>query len=267
MKSLKELRNLDGRSALVTGGAGHIGLAAAEALLELGASLALLDSDTAACETRAAELGRRFQVAVLPLTCDLRDEGQTRTAIQAAIDGLDGLDILIHAAGYIGTTDAPGWAVRFEEQTADAWDAAFAVNLKSAFVMTQTGRDALARSGHGSVIFLSSIYGLVGPDERLYEDTSMVTPAGYSASKGGLLALTRHLATILAPKVRVNAITPGGVWREQPVSFRAKYEARSPLGRMAVEEDIKGAVAYLASDLSAYVTGQNIVVDGGWTAW
>ena len=267
MRSLTQLQNLDGRRALVTGGAGHIGRTAAQTLLELGARVALLDIDTAACETVAEELGRQFDVDLLPLTCDLTDEAQTRVATQGAIDGLDGLDVIVHSAGYVGTTRVPGWAVEFAEQTGDAWDAAFSVNLKSAFTMTQTGRNALARSGHGSVIFISSVYGLLGPDERLYEGTSMVTPAGYSASKSGLLGLMRHLATTMAPEVRINAITPGGIWREQSASFRQRYEARTPLGRMAAEEDIKGAIAYLASDLSAYVTGQNIVVDGGWTAW
>ena len=95
----------------------------------------------------------------------------------------------------------------------------------------------------------------------------MANPAGFGASKGGLLQLTRYLATTLAPRVRVNCISPGGVWRDQPSGFRERYESRTPLGRMATEEDIKGAVAYLASDLSAYVTGQNLVVDGGWTIW
>mgnify|MGYP001558703928 FL=1 len=95
----------------------------------------------------------------------------------------------------------------------------------------------------------------------------MANPAGYGASKAGLLQLARHLATTLAPRIRVNAISPGGVWRGQPQAFHARYEARTPLKRMAVEEDVKGAVAYLASDLSAYVTGHNLLVDGGWTAW
>jgi len=101
----------------------------------------------------------------------------------------------------------------------------------------------------------------------LYEGTKMANPAGYNASKGGLLQLTRYLATIMAPKIRVNAISPGGVWRNQPESFKRRYEKRTPLRRMACEEDMKGAVAYLAGDLSAYVTGHNLVVDGGWTAW
>lgn len=95
----------------------------------------------------------------------------------------------------------------------------------------------------------------------------MANPVGYGVSKGGLLQLMRYLATMLAPRVRVNAIAPGGVWRNQPETFRSRYAARTPLERMASEEDLKGAIAYLASDLSAYVTGHNLVVDGGWTAW
>ena len=114
---------------------------------------------------------------------------------------------------------------------------------------------------------VASIYGLVGPDWRLYEGTEIGNPAAYSASKGGLLQLTRWLATTLAPDVRVNSITPGGVFRDTPEPFLSRYLSRTPLGRMATEEDFKGAIAYLASDLSAYVTGQNLVVDGGWTAW
>jgi NAD(P)-dependent dehydrogenase (short-subunit alcohol dehydrogenase family) len=101
----------------------------------------------------------------------------------------------------------------------------------------------------------------------MYEGTSMGSRASYAASKGGLLQLTRWLATVMAPKVRVNMITLGGVWSNQPESFSSQYTSRTPLGRMAVEEDIKGSVAYLASDLSAYVTGQNLIIDGGYTVW
>lgn len=111
------------------------------------------------------------------------------------------------------------------------------------------------------------MYGHVGPDMRLYAGTTMANPVGYGASKGGLLQLTRYLSTLLAPHVRVNAISPGGIWRGQPDAFHEQYRQRTPMGRMATEEDMKGAVAYLASDLSAFVTGHDLVVDGGWTAW
>lgn len=125
----------------------------------------------------------------------------------------------------------------------------------------------LEKSRAGSVINVSSMYGMVGPDMHLYEGTEMGNPAAYAASKGGLLQLTRWMATVMAPKVRVNALTPGGVWRGQDNTFHEKYKKRTPLARMATEEDFKGAAAFLASDLSLYVTGQNIVVDGGWTVW
>jgi NAD(P)-dependent dehydrogenase (short-subunit alcohol dehydrogenase family) len=180
---------------------------------------------------------------------------------------MGGLDILVHCAAHDGTTEAPGWGVPFEHQTVEAWDNAMRVNLTSAFILAQEAREALVAPGNGSMILFASTYGIVGPDRHLYSGTEMANPMGYGASKGGLLQLMRYLATELAPEVRVNAISPGGVWRDQPESFHQRYVTRTPLNRMAAEEDLKGAVAYLASDLSAYVTGHNLVVDGGWTAW
>lgn len=257
--------DMAGRRALITGGAGHIGRVAAETLLELGATVSVLDLNPAECEAVAASLGRPQSVFAVP--CDLMDEAATRGAVHEAIGRMGGLDILVHCAAYIGATNVPGWAVPFELQTVAAWDAAMRVNLTSAFVLAQEAKEPLASSGHGSVILVSSIYGLVGPDFRLYAGTEMANPGGYAASKGGLIQLTRHLATALAPQVRVNAISPGGVWRNQPEVFHQRYVSRTPLKRMAAEEDLKGAVAYLASDLSSYVTGHNLVIDGGWTAW
>ena len=267
MRTVADLMDLTGRGALVSGGAGHIGREACETLLELGADVAVVDVDSSACRETVQVLSRRGKPRVLSVPCDLADSSATRAAVREGIALLGRLDILIHCAGYLGSSQMPGWAVPFQEQTVSAWDAAMRVNLTSGFVMVQEAREALDASAQGSVILFSSIYGLTGPDMRLYEGTEMANPAGYAASKGGLLQLTRYLATLLAPKVRVNAITPGGLWRGQPEAFRARYERRTPLGRMATEEDLKGAVAYLASDLSSYVTGHSLVVDGGWTAW
>ena len=153
------------------------------------------------------------------------------------------------------------------EQSTEAWRLALEVNLTAPFVLAQACAPALSQTGHGSIININSIYGMVGPDMSLYKETSMGNPAAYAASKGGLMQLTRWLATTLAPRVRANSITSGGVWRNQPEAFTSRYTERTPLKRMATEEDLKGAVAYLASDLAAYVTGQNLIVDGGWTAW
>jgi len=267
MKSLQQLGDLSGRRAIVTGGAGHIGLAVGEALVEMGADVSVMDLSADACQERVDALSqfRKHDGAAIP--CDLRDEQSTREAIRQGIGRMGGLDILVHTAAYIGTTQAHGWAVPFEDQGVEAWDAAMRVNLTSAFVMAQEAKTALEDSGHGAVILFASHYGLVGPDMRLYEETDMANPAGYSASKGGLIQLTRYLATVLAPTIRVNAISPGGVWRDQPEQFQQRYTSNTPLGRMAGEEDLKGAVAYLASDMSAYVTGHNLVVDGGITVW
>lgn len=267
MKTISELIRLDGRAALITGGAGHIGSAIAGALAELGTSVAILDRTAAECAKTAGEIEARFAVKTLPLAIDLADEAALRGAPARVIAAFGSLDILVHCAAFVGTSALPGWAVAFAEQSADTWRAALEINLTSAFILAQASADALASSGHGSVIMIGSIYGLVGPDLGLYAGTAMGNPAAYAASKGGLLQFTRWLATTLAPRVRVNMITPGGVERGQPAAFRERYEQRTPLARMAAEEDFIGAAAYLASDLSAYVTGQNLIVDGGWTAW
>lgn len=263
MKTIAELARLTGRRALLTGGAGYIGQAVAETLIELGARVAIVDLDRKACDQRATSLGAN----ALPFACDLANEQATRETVRAITQAFGGLDILIHCAGYVGTTQSPGWGVPFDQQTVAAWDDSLRVNLTSAFVLAQEARDALSAGEHGSIILFSSIYGIVGPDMALYAGTTMANPAGYGATKGGLLQLMRYFATVLAPRVRVNAISPGGVCRNQPEIFRERYEARTPLKRMASEEDLKGAIAFLASDLSAYVTGHNLVVDGGWTAW
>lgn len=267
MRGISDLADLSGRRALLTGGAGHIGLAAAETLIELGARVAILDLDEEACHTRVAALDALRPQAALPVRCDLADEMATRAAVWHVIDTFGGLDIIIHCAAFVGTSRLDGWAVPFDRQTVDAWDRALRVNLTSAFVLVQEARAALVESRHGAVILFASIYGLAGPDLSLYEGTAMANPAGYGASKGGVLQLVRYLATVLGPHVRVNAISPGGVRRGQAPEFIARYEAKTPLKRLACEEDLKGAVAFLASDLSAYVTGHNLVVDGGWTAW
>ena len=251
---------LTGRRALIIGGAGRLGRVAVATLQELGAKTAVLDLPVVLLRRTRPSQG-------MAVACDLRDEQETRRAIRRVLRHLKGLEILIHSAAYTGQTIVPGWATTFDRQTVHAWEEAMRVNVTSAFTAVQEARQALAVSGHGTVIFLASIYGVVGPDQRLYAGTAMHHPIGYDASKGGLLQLTKALATTLAPKIRVNAISPGGVWDGQAEVFQRRYIERTPLKRMAIPEDVKGAIAYLASDLSAYVTGHNLVVDGGWTAW
>jgi len=266
-RDIRELMALSGRVALVTGGAGHIGRTVAAALAELGAAVALTDREEGACAAAADALARRHGGRTLGLAADLADEAAVKALPDRVADELGGLDVLVNSAAFVGDSKLAGWAVPFEAQSPATWRAAIEVNLTAVFVLVQAARPWLEKSGKGSVVNIASIYGMVGPDLGLYEGTAMGNPAAYGAAKGGLLQLTRWLACVMAPRVRVNAVTPGGVLRGQSEAFVARYEARTPLRRMGTEEDMKGAVAYLAGDLAAYVTGHNLVVDGGWTAW
>jgi len=268
MKDIAELTRLEGRVALVTGGAGHIGSVMADAFAECGARPVILDLRSETATTTAEDIAARRGVEALGLGVDLADETSVRSVPDRIIDHFGRLDVLVNCAALGGTSELKGWAVPFLQQSSDSWRMALEVNLTAPFVLTQVCAPALGDSGHGSVINIGSIYGISGPDMRLYgEVPTLGNPAAYAASKGGLTQLTRWLATVLAPKVRSNAISVGGVWRHHAEDFVDRYASRTPLGRMATEEDLKGAAVYLASDLSAYVTGHNLVVDGGWTAW
>ena len=266
VRTLKALFELDGKVALITGGAGHIGLACAEALAELGARIAIVDREQAACDARAGDLAARFSIEAVGIATDLESTDAAKAAVAATLQRFGRLDILVNNAGYTGASGIPGYAVPFPAQSIEAWNAAVRVNLTAPFVLAQAAHPELARQ-HGCIVNVGSIYGSVGPQNVLYEGTTMGNPAAYGATKGGLAQLTRYLATVMAPDVRVNCISPGGVARGQAQAFVERYVARTPLGRMATEEDLKGAFAYLASPASAYVTGQELLVDGGWTAW
>lgn len=267
MKSINELMNLGGRVALITGGAGHLGRAMAEAYAEVGASLAIVDINKEAADECAQSIGDKYGVKAIGYAVDLADESDVRALPELVCNDLSGLDILVNNAAFVGTSDMKGWVTTFMDQSTEAWRLALEVNLTACFALIQSAVPFLEQNGHGSVINIGSIYGVAGPDMRLYDGTKMGNPAAYAASKGGLMQLTTWLSTVLAPAIRVNAISPGGVWRNQPKEFVERYIERTPLARMAVEEDIKGAALFLASDLSAYMTGQNLMLDGGWTAW
>jgi NAD(P)-dependent dehydrogenase (short-subunit alcohol dehydrogenase family) len=269
MRSIAQLMSLSGRSALVTGGAGHLGRAISEALLEAGANVALADRSPEMLKLAAESLTRDFPNAKISAhVVDLAEEAATRSLPGMAHSALGSLEILVNCAAFVGTSELKGWGVPFAQQATVAWRQALEVNVTAAFELTQECLPFFAQSEvKASIINVASIYGLLGPDWALYEGTQMANPAGYGASKGALIQLTRYLATTLGPEIRVNSISPGGVARNQDPKFVGRYEARTPLRRMAIEEDFKGAALYLASDLSSYVTGQDIAVDGGWSAW
>lgn len=266
MKSISSLMSLKGRVALVTGGGGHLGRVLCDALAEQGAAIAVLDKNREDCHRTVTEIEVAHGVPSLSVPVDLENEEQLREVPGKILDELGAIDILVNCAALVGTSSLEGWAVPFHEQNSDTWRKALEVNLTAPFILTQVCAEALKRSRKGCVVNIGSIYGVCSPDMSLYEGTEMGNPAAYAASKGGLMQLTRWLAAVMAPDVRVNAVTPGGIRREgQTDVFVSRYTRNTMLKRMATEDDIKGAVVYLASDMSAYVTGQNLIVDGGWT--
>jgi NAD(P)-dependent dehydrogenase (short-subunit alcohol dehydrogenase family) len=267
MSNVAELMSMSGRVAAITGGAGHLGRAMAHALAEQGCRLLLIDRDAPAVAAAAAEIRSAFGGQVEHAVVDLESE-EERIGVQHTVQQHFGrLDVLLNNASFVGDSKLTGWGVPFEEQTVSTWRRALEVNVTAAFHLTQVLAPQLRAHRNGAVVNIASIYGVVGPDLGLYAGTQMGNPAAYAASKGGLVQLTRWLSTVLAPDIRVNCISPGGIARNQPASFVEKYVERTPLRRMGTEEDLKGAAVYLCTDLSRWVTGQNLVVDGGWTAW
>lgn len=256
-----------GRRVLITGATGGLGQIIAETLAEMGASLILVDRPSSDWKVVQDSLSQRWGTSVCCEECDLEQEEQRAALVASVKRGGTALHGLINNAAFVGTANLPGWAVPVEQQSVNTWRRAIEVNLTAPFDLCKELADVMRSSPGASIINIGSIYGAYGPHWTLYDGTGMGNPAAYAASKGGLIQLTRWLATTLAPQIRVNAISPGGISRNQPPAFVERYEAQTPLRRMANEDDFRGAVAYLASDLSRYVTGQNLMVDGGWGAW
>lgn len=267
MNTLSELMDMSGQRAMITGAAGYLGKVMAETLAEMGADLILVDRPSSNLNGLQNKLTKTYDVKVLCLECDLESEKERNLLIKTVKTEGDGLSCLINNAAFVGSSDLQGWVAPFEDQTIETWRRALEINLTAIFHLTQSFTPEIRASNHGNIINIGSIYGELGPNWSLYEGTNMGNPAAYASSKGGLLQLTRWLATTLAPDVRVNAISPGGIIRNQDEKFIRRYEEATPLKRMATEKDICGAVAYLASDMSRYVTGEIIHVDGGWHVW
>jgi NAD(P)-dependent dehydrogenase (short-subunit alcohol dehydrogenase family) len=267
MRTLNDLMNLDGRTALVTGACGFLGSVICETLAEQGCDLILLDLPDSNFQDLHKRIKKQNDVKIYTIESNLEDSDSRASAITKVLKEHKKLNILINTAALVGSTPLDGWATSFKKQSLETWDRAFNVNLVSVFHLARDLFPLIKKSGHGSIINIGSIYGVTAPDYSLYESEEIGNPAAYSSSKGGLIQFTKWLSTTLAHEIRVNCISPGGILRDQSSTFISKYEQKTPLKRMAHEEDFKGIIAYLASDLSEYVTGQNIMIDGGWTVW
>lgn len=272
MKSVKELFDLSGRVAIVTGACGIIGRGLSHGLAELGARVAVVDVRATEAKELAAALSDSYGVEALGLGLDVSVQ-QDVDAIVIEASGLGPIRILLNNAATKGESRA-AFLAPTEDYSMATWRAVNAVNVDGMFMMAQAaGRHMIAHGLGGSIVQTASIYGILGPDSRIYEGTlheghQASTPPVYASSKGAVIALTRYLATTWAPHgIRVNTLTPGGVRFGQKEEFLQRYSERVPMRRMAEAYELVGAAVYLASDASSYVTGQNIVVDGGLSAW
>lgn len=265
MTTLQQLFSLQGRSALVVGGAGWLGSQISEALAELGARVIVASRDKARSQSFVTALAERFPRDHRALPVDVTEPATIRTlfADVASITGGD-LDILVNC----------GWSGRkntFDSISDEDWDHDIEVSLNGVF-RTVKAAVPLLEKRKGVILSVTSMYGHVAPDYRLYDSDEIANPPSYGAAKAGVLQLTRYLASFLSPRgIRVNALSPGAfpfeATQERYPDFMARLGGKNPLGRVGVPHEVKGAAALLCSDASSYITGQCICVDGGWTSW
>lgn len=265
--------DLHGRVAIVTGGAGILGRHFCAGLAESGAAIAVVDLQEDKALELAQVLAERYKGKTIGIGCDVSSPESVQTMVAQVVAEFGEINILHNnAAGK--SDDLEAFFAPFEEYSLDQWRKIMAVNLDGMFLVAQAiGKQMVAQGKGGSIIQTASIYGVMAPDHRIYEGSFYLgrqinTPAVYTASKAAVIGLTKHLATYWADKgIRVNTLTPGGTKSGQNDEFNRRYSARIPMNRMANAHEIVGALLYLASDASSYVTGQNIIVDGGLNAW
>jgi len=268
---ISELFSVSAKVVIVTGGLGQLGRQFTRTLTQHGARVAVFDM---AAENYGDGRRHGTEGDVLVLPVDVTE----RPSIEAGLAAVTERWGVPHALINNAALDSPPNATAeengpFEAYPESSWDRVMGVNVKGAFLCSQLVGSRMAREGRGSIVNIGSIYGLVSPDQRLYDyrhaaGAAFFKPVAYSASKAALLNLTRYLATYWASSnVRVNTLTFGGVFRNQDQEFLRGYCARVPLGRMAREDEYNGAIIFLVSDASSYMTGSNVIIDGGWTAW
>lgn len=274
MSSIMDKFSLEGRVAVVTGGAGLLGNQFSRALGEAGASVVVADINFEGAQKLANQL-INDGIQALPFQLDITDPESVSQMVESCVDNFGRLDILVNSAALDPKFDPDNIQAQssnaFETYPLETWKNAVDVNLTGTFLVTQACTKQMLAQNYGVVINICSTYGLAGPDQRLYErpdGSQQYKPVYYTVTKAGILGFTRYLATYYAGKpIRVNALTPGGIYNQHDEAFVEKYAARTVLGRMANLDEMNGAIVFLASEASSYMTGANLVVDGGWTAW
>ena len=265
--------DLSGKTAVVTGGAGLLGSQFSRTLAEAGAGLLVADINNDQAEKLAGEI-RDAGGKAIAFKANVTETESTNEMIAKAVDEFGSLDILVNSAALDPKFDgAKGQqhSNAFEDYPLEKWQQSLDVNLSGTFLASQAAVRQMLKQEGGVIVNICSTYGLVGPDQRLYEregQDAEYKPVDYSVTKAGILGFTRYLAAYYGDRnIRVNALTPGGVFNDHPDDFNDAYSAKSILGRMANIDEMNGAMLFLCSDASTYMTGSNLVVDGGWTAW
>src|SRR5262245_10593684 len=259
---------LDGKVAIITGAAGLLGLQHAIALSESGAHVILTDLDLETCEKRARQINQQNKVKTLALGSDATSQASWQSLLERALSSFGQVDILVNNAAFTTQSRSANYNASFANFPLEDWRQILDVNLTGTYIGCQVIGSQMIKQKMGSIINMASLYGVVSPHHRMYSGTEIHQPAAYSVSKAGVIALTRYLGTLWADQgVRVNCVTPGGVYNEHSGDFSRRYAALSPIGRMADKREMRGALVYLASAASSYCTGHNLIVDGGWTAW
>jgi len=266
--------DMTGKTAIITGAAGLLGKQFCLALAQAGANVVMADLDKKPVLENEVEF-REMGLNALAVEVDVSDPDSTKSMVERALTVFGSVDVLVNSAALDPKFDSAGVSAQganaFESFSLDAWRQALDVNLTGMFLSSQAAVVPMLKQGQGVIVNICSMYGLVGPDQRLYErpdGTRQFKPVYYSTTKAGVLGFTRYLATYYAGKnIRVNALTPGGVFNDHDEVFTTQYSARTVLGRMADLDEMNGAMLFLCSDASSYMTGSNLVVDGGWTAW
>lgn len=254
----KDLFSCRDKVAVVTGGSGLIGKEIVKALHEFGADVYIADITQDNVKDFIEENGISY------VCMDISSEESVRKGLTNIIRDKGRIDVLVNSA-YPRTQD---WGTEFEKVSFGSWKQNVDNHLGGYFLCCQMTAEQMKGQGSGTIINLASTYGVVAPDFSIYEGTEMTMPVAYSVIKAGIITLTKYIATYYGKyNIRANAISPGGIFDNQHPSFVENYSKKTPLGRMGLPNEIVGAVVFLASDASSYVTGHNIIVDGGWTAW
>ena len=270
------LFDLTGRVAVITGGAGLLGTKHAEIIAAAGGSPVLFDLPQTRPEVAAATIASKYSVDATGFATDITQLGEVEKARDQLLARYGRVDILINNAANnpkVESADAKVWS-RLENFPLEIWNDDLRVGLTGAFLCSRVFGSEMARRGKGVILNIASDLAVIAPDQRLYrqegtpEDQQPVKPVTYSVVKTGLIGLTRYLATYWATSgVRVNAISPGGVFNNQPEAFLSELYQRIPLARMAHVDEYQGSILFLCSDASSYMTGANLIVDGGRTCW